>query len=190
MRHGQTTLNALGIVSGGADTELTRVGRCEAVEAGRRLAGQEFDFGWASPLRRSRETLAILRSAGRWESCALGIDTRLAERRLGVLERRPARSIPELASGDLWWRPPGGETYLEVALRLFDFLVDLLEDHAMADRRIMICSHVGVMRLVKGMLERDDDPARVLAHRLPNLSPLCFPATAIAIPPFLDGSVA
>ena len=58
IRHGQTTLNALGLISGDADTELTRTGRLQAVEAGRRLAasGERFDVACSSHLQRSRET--------------------------------------------------------------------------------------------------------------------------------------
>jgi len=187
IRHGQTTLNALGLISGDADTELTRTGRFQAVEAGRRLAASAewFDLACSSHLQRSRETLAIICAVAGLRSPGVCSDRRLGERSLGELEGRPAKPIAAFKAGDLTWHPPGGESYEAVARRLFDFLVDLLLNPEIAGRRVLLCSHVGPMRLVAGMLSDDTDPVNVLAYQLPNLAPLCFSAEAIRIPAFL-----
>ena len=187
IRHGQTTLNALGLISGDADTELTRAGRLQAVEAGRRLAasGERFDVACSSHLQRSRETLAIICAVADWNGVRVWSDPRLGERCLGELERRPAKPIAAFEAGALAWRPPGGESYATVALRLFDFLVDLLEAPDMDRQRVLLCSHVGPMRLIMGMLKDETDAVQVLAYQLPNLAPLCFRAEDIRIPAFL-----
>lgn len=187
LRHGQTTLNALGLVSGDADTELTRTGRLQAVEAGLglRASGELFDVACSSHLQRSRETLAIICAVAGWDGIHVWSDARLGERSLGELEGRPAKPIAAFEAGDLTWRPPGGESYAAVALRLFDFLVDLLENPETEGQRVLLCSHVGPMRLVMGVLNDAADSVEVLAYQLPNLAPLCFHAQDIRIPPFL-----
>lgn len=187
IRHGQTTLNALHLISGDADTELTRAGRLQAVEAGRQLAasGERFDLACSSHLQRSRETLAIICAAADWDGVRVWSDPRLGERSLGELERRPAKPIAAFEAGDLTWRPPGGESYAAVALRLFDFLVDLLEAPDTDCQRVLLCSHVGPMRLIMGMLNDETDAVEVMAYQLPNLAPLCFRAEDIRIPAYL-----
>ncbi|MBN1260497.1 MAG: histidine phosphatase family protein [Anaerolineae bacterium] len=61
VRHGRTLLNATGRIQGRADTPLDAQGRDEAHRAGARLR-REFDVAalYTSPLRRCRETAAIL----------------------------------------------------------------------------------------------------------------------------------
>lgn len=189
IRHGQTTLNALGLVSGGNDTELTRIGRIQAVEAAKELSrrGEAFDVAYSSHLERSRQTLAIVRTVAGWDHIEVHADPRLGERRLGALEARPARRIPALERGDLQWSPPGGESYAAVARRLLDFLVDLLSCEAVAYRRVLLCSHVGPMRLLLGIANNEADPAKVLGYDLPNLAPVCLTGAAVRIAPFLSG---
>ena len=67
VRHGQTAWNAELRLQGQADTDMTELGRSQAVRNGRRLAElvdtpEDFDFV-ASPLKRTRETMELVRAA-------------------------------------------------------------------------------------------------------------------------------
>src|SRR4051794_16608326 len=55
VRHGETTTNAAGLFTGTTDAPLTVRGRLQAQEAGRAIAGEAFDIGFASTLSRSVE---------------------------------------------------------------------------------------------------------------------------------------
>jgi broad specificity phosphatase PhoE len=66
VRHGQTAWNAELRLQGQADTDMTDLGRRQAVRNGRRLAQlvaspQDFDFV-ASPLKRTCETMELIRA--------------------------------------------------------------------------------------------------------------------------------
>jgi broad specificity phosphatase PhoE len=186
IRHGETTLNAVGLVSGQADTPLTWRGRLAAVEAGRELSGEAFDLGITSPLRRSRETLAILRAAAGWDEMPTCSDWRIGERSLGDLEYRPNFPIPELERGDLHWRPRHGEDYLSVSHRLLDLFAELIEIANDKPLRVLLCAHVGPMRIASGILNNDSDSAAVLSYHFPNLSPLCLGREDLRVPAFLE----
>src|SRR5437773_2306684 len=64
VRHGETTTNAAGLFTGTTDAPLTVTGRLQAQQAGREIAGELFDIGFASQLRRSFETLELMARAG------------------------------------------------------------------------------------------------------------------------------
>lgn len=186
LRHGETVLNARRLVSGAADTDLTRAGRFAAVEAGRACGESEFSIAFSSPLRRSRETLRIMAAAGPWSIGRFAVDSRIAERSLGALERRPAQHLDAYASGDFHWAPEGGESYASLALRLWDFLADLLHSGATEPLDVVACSHLGPMRLLKGMCEAEEDPVKVLDYKIPNLTPIYLDGDKITLPPFLE----
>jgi broad specificity phosphatase PhoE len=128
--------------------------------------------------------MAIICSAGGWD-VVVDVDARLRERGLGELEGRPARPVAAYADGDLDWSPSGGESYRDLARRLFAFLVERLRDPELAGRSVLVCSHVGPMRLLRGMVDREVDPAKVLAAEFPNLSAVSFTGEEICIPAFL-----
>ena len=56
VRHGETTTNARGLVTGTSDAPLTPAGHRQAHEAGLMLAEQKFDIAWSSTLRRAKDT--------------------------------------------------------------------------------------------------------------------------------------
>ena len=61
VRHGETEYNRQGIVQGrGIDSTLNAQGRQQAEALGHRLKGVSFSSIYASPLRRTRQTAAIL----------------------------------------------------------------------------------------------------------------------------------
>jgi probable phosphoglycerate mutase len=97
------------------------------------------------------------------------IDERLREREFGILDRMTAEGIralhPDQAEhrrllGKFYHRPPGGESWADVILRLRSALDTVSLHHA--DRRVLIVCHQVVLLCFRYILEEMDE-ATVLA---------------------------
>lgn len=103
---------------------------------------------FSSPLTRCRELAARL--AHELPSAPPMHDGRLMEMHFGEWEMRAWESIPK-EHVDAWvedlafYRPGGGESGMQVAQRLNDFLKDAKSLHA---EDIIVVTHAGVMRLL------------------------------------------
>lgn len=175
IRHGESIGNvASGVAERGgaelielaerdADVPLSRLGHEQARAVGRWLAGlpedQRPDVALSSPYRRAAET-AREALAG-LEGVPLHIDERLRDRELGVLDLHTVAGIlarfPEEAArrkrlGKLYHRPPGGESWADVALRLRSVLADVQLDFA--GERVVLFTHEAPVLLVRYILER------------------------------------
>src|SRR5262249_16841092 len=123
LRHGPTAWTAERRLQGQSDLPLSPAGRNTV--AGWRLPHEIDGFAWvASPLRRARETAALLghgdartdprlteMSFGQWEG-----------RRLAEIAREMGPAMTELEGRGLDFRAPGGESPREVQQRLAPFL--------------------------------------------------------------------
>ncbi|MGA5700951.1 histidine phosphatase family protein [Peterkaempfera bronchialis] len=154
-------------------------------------AGQRPQSVWCSPYERARQTageiLAELGSTsgsgpgsapgdgpGSTSSGGLPVryDERLRDRELGVLEmltaaaidaRHPAEAARRRRLGELYYRPPGGESWADVALRLHSLLADLAEREA--GRRVLLVCHDAVVLMLRHILEELDESALLAVHR-------------------------
>ncbi|MFC5908292.1 histidine phosphatase family protein [Streptacidiphilus monticola] len=184
VRHGQSTANAafaaaeaagaldVGITCRDADLRLTARGRAEAAALGRWLCGGRTpDSVWVSPYLRTVETaeiaLAEVAAAGLPEPGVV-VEERFRDRELGILEMLTSAAIelrhPEEAErrrrlGELRWRPPGGESLADVALRVRSALRDLYESEP--DRRVLVVAHDATVLMLRHIL--DDLPEEELA---------------------------
>jgi 2,3-bisphosphoglycerate-dependent phosphoglycerate mutase len=88
IRHGQTIYNKEKIFCGWTDVDLTEQGIEEAKQAGRNLkkAGFEFDMGFASALKRTKETLDFLLTEMGVGMIPIKYSWRLNERCYGALQ--------------------------------------------------------------------------------------------------------
>ena len=126
----------------------------------------------ASPYRRARETTyAVARAMGRAPEDVL-VDERLREKEFGVLDRYTHAGIrarfPELAEqrrlvGKFYFRPPGGESWCDVVLRLRSMLGDLQRNHA--GERVLIVGHQVIVNCFRYLLERMDESAILAIDR-------------------------
>jgi len=120
-----------------ADVPLSGTGEEQARALAEWIADHrhEIDLYWVSPYLRARQTLDI--ALGEESASArISIDERLRDRELGILDlltrRGVARLHPEETDrrrhlGKFYHRPPGGESWADVALRLRSFLGDALD---------------------------------------------------------------
>jgi broad specificity phosphatase PhoE len=142
-----------------ADVPLSPTGREQAEALGRWLAAHrhDIDVSWVSPYLRARQTLAIAIGEAEPPGPVI-VDERLRDRELGILDlltrRGVARMHPEEAErrrhlGKYYHRPPGGESWADVALRLRSFLRD---DPQGGAERALLVAHDAIVLLMLGLL--------------------------------------
>jgi len=155
IRHGETDFNVAQRLQGRSETRLNARGRTQASEIAGVLRDllardrrQPSDYAYvSSPLLRARETMELLRSELGLDPKAYAIDDRLAEISYGEWE---GFTLPEIQARDAgvllrrdrdkWdFRPPGGESYREVAERVAAWYATVTCDSVMA-------AHGGVAR--------------------------------------------
>ncbi len=145
LRHGATALSGERRFSGREDVPLTKDGVRQARQVARRLAaGRAVDVVLTSPLERARRTAEAVSSA---TGAPLVVDDDLVEADFGAWqgltfaeagERWPDELKAWLASPDA--RPPDGESFAMVALRVLTAQDRLLEEHR--HKRVVVVSHV------------------------------------------------
>src|SRR5690349_9299298 len=142
-----------------ADVPLSPTGREQAEALGTWWTENRgsIDVCWVSPYRRARETLEIARG-GDADVIPAIVDERLRDRELGILDLLTRRGVealhPEEADrrrhlGKFYHRPPGGESWADVALRLRSFLRD---DLPSSDGGGLIVAHDAVVMLLLYLL--------------------------------------
>lgn len=156
IRHGETEYNREGRLQGQKDVGLNPKGREQASAVGRalrKLAGPEIDrlergrAFYASPLSRTRETMALARSAMGLDPQVYALSDDLKELTFGDWEgltwpeveaRDPAAAAARAA--DKWnFTPPNGESYAALARRLTPWVEGIKDD-------LCVVSHGGVAR--------------------------------------------
>jgi broad specificity phosphatase PhoE len=160
VRHGETDFNAEGRLQGRRDTVVNAHGREQAAESATLLRDlfardgrQAQDFGYvASPLKRARETMEILRATLGLDPHSYDIDARLMEISYGEWEGRTLPEIeartPEVLAErdrDKWdFVPPGGESYRELAKRIGEWYAGLTRD-------TVVVAHGGGVRVLMAL---------------------------------------
>ncbi|MDP9012378.1 MAG: histidine phosphatase family protein [Pseudomonadota bacterium] len=120
------------------------------------------DVIWVSPYRRAIATAQIIRDlcAAGTEPLPLVVDERLREKEFGILDRLTRQGIqqfhPEQAEirkhlGKFYHRPPGGESWCDVILRLRSALHTLSLHYA--GKRVLVVTHQVVVLCFRYLLE-------------------------------------
>jgi broad specificity phosphatase PhoE len=147
------------------DIPLSAAGQEQAAALGRWFAQQppaeRPDVLLASPYLRARDTARLFREAGGCEADeAICLDERLREKEFGILDGLTtagiARHEPQQAElrrtlGKFYHRPPGGESWADVILRLRS-VMDTVALHY-AGRSVMIFGHQVVVLCLRYILE-------------------------------------
>ena len=153
------------------DVPLSDLGHRQADAAGRWFAGlpeaDRPEIILTSPYLRARQTAEAICAAGglaggRSKSI---IDERLREREFGIFDRLTTLGIrdryPEEAAhraklGKFYHRPPGGESWADVILRLRSMLNTINLHYC--DRRVLVVAHQVVVLCMRYILEELDEP--------------------------------
>ena len=114
---------------------------------------------WSSPYVRSADNARIALEVSGLR-LPLTLDERLRDRDLGVLDkltgagvesRYPAEAARRRWVGKFYYRPPGGESWADIALRVRSVLADL--DRYEDGRRVLLVCHDAVTMLVRYVCE-------------------------------------
>jgi 2,3-bisphosphoglycerate-dependent phosphoglycerate mutase len=176
IRHGQSAANvafpkadAEGLLESGltvrdTDVPLTDLGVRQAEAIGHWLAGLPAgripQVVITSPYLRARETWRIAAEVSGLDLPTPATDDRLVDRLLGDLEmltraaiaaRFPGEEDRWRAEGHYHYRPPGGESFEDIAERLRAFLTDVSRDHA--GERVVVVAHDAVVLMMRFVIE-------------------------------------
>jgi probable phosphoglycerate mutase len=175
VRHGESQGNAERRFTGSRHVPLTKLGR----DQGRQAAVFLRQFYApvrlvSSPFHRALETAQLI---GRHLELPIEIEQDVREQHLGRLHGKPyeaAEKTPGYGVVPRWeWRPPSGETLIEVQSRAVPAVGRIAGEHAGAD--VVIVSHAGTI-------------AAIWAHTLgawDNLTPV--PNTAVLVVHYDEG---
>jgi len=179
IRHGQSLGNViretaghdvevLDIAERDMDVPLSDLGVRQAHAFGHWLSGlpeeERPDVVIASPYRRAVETATTIVTTAGLEQ-RVHTDERLRERELGIMDllttygmalRFPQEAERRQRLGKFYYRPPGGESWVDVALRLRSLRDSLGREHS--GRRVMIVAHEVVILIFRYLLEDLDEP--------------------------------
>jgi probable phosphoglycerate mutase len=142
-----------------ADVPLSETGEQQAGALSSWMAQHRssIDTFWVSPYLRARQTLAIALNEAAPDA-VIAVDERLRDRELGILDLltshgvarlQPAEAERRRRLGKFYHRPPGGESWADVALRLRSVLRDVLSGPGSS---ALVVAHDAVVMLVLYLL--------------------------------------
>ncbi|HEY8605784.1 MAG TPA: histidine phosphatase family protein [Noviherbaspirillum sp.] len=182
VRHGQSAGNVardaaeaaglplIDIATRDIDTPLSMLGKRQAEALGHWFGqmppGQRPNVVLCSSYVRARDTARIaLEAAGiEREEISFTVDERLREKEFGILDRLTKHGImqkyPELHEqrahvGKFYFRPPGGESWCDVILRLRSVLDTISREYR--GERVLIVGHQVIVNCFRYLLERMDE---------------------------------
>ena len=145
VRHGETEWNAVNKVLGRTDIPLNDEGIKQAHEIARSLKDIKIDIFLCSPLCRTRQTAdAISDETG----IRYTIDDRLIEQDYGRFEGvdRSDREY-QSAKREYFVRYPGGESFFDLAARVYPLIEEL------GDTNALLVTHGGIGRIICSYFE-------------------------------------
>jgi broad specificity phosphatase PhoE len=147
------------------DVELTDSGHRQGRATGRYLSDRfpPFDVVYVSPYRRTRQTADAVLSEMAAPPRKV-IEERLREKEFGILEGLTKHGIEELhpeehrrkiAVAKYYYRPPGGESFPDINLRVHSFIGTMVREHTA--ERVLVVTHSVVVLCFRRLLERMEE---------------------------------
>ncbi len=147
-----------------ADVPLSGLGRRQAEAFGRWLAEQprehQPDVVLVSPYLRAAQTADLVLATAGLEHLPRGIDERLRDREMGewdgltwrgIVARHPEEADRAQLVGRFYHRPPCGESWADICLRLRSVLGDVARE--LPGRRVLVVAHDVVIQLVRVLVD-------------------------------------
>jgi broad specificity phosphatase PhoE len=174
VRHGESTANiarhkaevesllTIDFPERETDVPLSETGEKQSAKIGNWFAKQtdKPTIVFCSPYKRTRETAKIVLHSARFDNLKIHFDERLRERELGIFDRLTRRGAKEKFPrecaererlGKFYYRPPGGESWADVAVRVKNFWRESIS--AASGENVLIVTHEAVIHLFRYILE-------------------------------------
>ena len=161
LRHGQTEYNATSRMQGQLDTDLSDLGRAQAVAAAEVLAKRQPLVIVSSDLRRALDTATTL---GDQAGMTVSVDERLRETHLGDWQGLTHHEVDDIAPGarlawrdDARWAPHNGESRVDVANRSLPVVAEQFRNLPEwgvdeVDRPVVLVAHGGLIAALTAAL--------------------------------------
>lgn len=152
VRHGQCEANKAGLLNGQWDTELTDLGRRQALKTAKKIRALNIEVIYSSPLKRAHETARIIAKE-------LGIKTikvveDLKERRFGILTGRPIADIKKYCKNTFecdgityFPKVAGNESFPALKKRTKEVLKQIIAKQT--DKNILIVTHGDAAKMLR-----------------------------------------
>lgn len=148
------------------DVDLTARGHEQAAETGRYLRANypPFDAVYVSPYYRTRQTSERVLAEYPGPPAEVITEERLREKEFGsfegltkhgIITLRPEEYERKKLMGKYYYRPPGGESYPDVNLRVHSFLGTLVRERS--GGRVLVVTHSVVVLCFRRLLERMEE---------------------------------
>lgn len=204
VRHGQSAgnvardaaeangLDVIDIATRDIDVPLSELGRRQAQSLGHWFGSlplhERPQVLLCSPYVRARQTAQLLLdSGGITQAVGLRMDERLREKEFGILDRLTRLGItkkyPHLSEqfghvGKFYFRPPGGESWCDVILRLHSLLEMMTREYA--GQRVLVVAHQVIVNCARYLIEQMDEATILNIDRqgdIPNCSVTSYQST-------------
>lgn len=181
VRHGQSAgnvardaaeaqgLELIDIAFRDIDTPLSDLGVAQSIALGEWFGridpAERPEVLLTSPYVRAHETARLVAERAGVPGLRLRADERLREKEFGILDRLTKHGItvkhPDLAAqrahvGKFYFRPPGGESWCDVILRLRSLVEMVTREYA--QKRVLIVAHQVIVNCLRYLLEQMDEP--------------------------------
>ena len=180
VRHGQSAgnvardaaeaqgLELIDIAFRDIDTPLSDLGVAQSIALGEWFGridpAERPEVLLTSPYVRARETARLVAERAGVPDLQLRCDERLREKEFGILDRLTKHGItvkhPDLAAqrahvGKFYFRPPGGESWCDVILRLRSLVEMVTREYA--QKRVLVVAHQVIVNCLRYLLEQMDE---------------------------------
>lgn len=143
-RHGETDWNKMNKILGRTDIPLNETGIMQARQLRDKIS-YPISVIFSSPLERTALTAKIINES---RNAEIIYDDRLIEMNFGIFEgvdRRDEQYQKE--KRNFFMRYPGGESFFQVAQRVYNFLDEVIDKYS--DENVLIVTHNGICRVIR-----------------------------------------
>lgn len=176
VRHGETSMNKRNLMCGRTDVELTENGKASAIVTGKRIKDICFSAAFCSPMKRAKNTLALILSQNDRPRPDITEDPRIIERDFGYFEAQTNETHPEF---HLRWRLDydSGRVFMEsiahMKERIGSFLTDVRRDYA--SENVLVVTHAGAIRIFRMLFGEGKNEDDFLYYGVGNAEILVYP---------------
>lgn len=165
VRHGETVKNKLGLIQGQTECDLTEKGIKDAEKLRDTVDNLDIDIVISSPLKRAKDTAAIITS----NKYPINIDDRIIERDWGMCEGAHIEEVDTVKCWNFYINTDDNkiEKVQDLLARVSDFLEDIKVKYK--NSNVLVVAHSAVLRAIHYCLHQIPEDGDMSMLEIPNL---------------------